>query len=107
MVHLLLIMRHVNKDFSLYFYPEKSLNDPYASTSSLNSMYLICVTLKSYNHDMNIYIYIINGWDDNIYNTGQGIVKEMKNILIIQVLLILMVLNIEFVKIWLQEYKSI
>lgn len=92
-------MRNVNKDFSLYFYPEKSLNDPYARPSSLNSMYLMCVTLKSYNHDKNIYIYNINGGDDNIYNAGQGIVKEMKNIVMIQVLLILMILNIEFVKI--------
>ena len=62
--------------FALYFYPEKKLNDPYTGTSSPNSMYLMCVTLKSYNSNKDIYIYNINGGEDNIYNAGQGIVRR-------------------------------
>ena len=62
--------------FALYFYPEKSLNDPYTGTSSPNSMYLMCVSLKSYNSNKNIYIYNINGGEDKIYNARQGIVNQ-------------------------------
>ena len=36
----------------------------------------MCVSLKSYNSNKNIYIYNINGGEDKIYNARQGIVNQ-------------------------------
>ena len=57
--------------YALYFYPDKSLNDPYTGTSSPNLMYLMCVTLKSYDSSKKVYIYNINGDEDKIYNANK------------------------------------
>lgn len=57
--------------FALHFYPDGSLKDPSTDTSIPNKMYLMCVTLKSYDSNNDIYIYNINGDEDKIYNANQ------------------------------------
>ena len=53
--------------FALYFYPDKSLKDPYTGTGYRNKMYLRCVTLIEYDHDNGRIKYSINGDSENIY----------------------------------------
>ena len=57
--------------FALYFYPDKSLKDPYTDSSFPSTMYLMCVTLKSYDSNNGIFIYNINGGEDKIYNSNK------------------------------------
>ena len=53
--------------FALFFYPDKSLKDPYTGTGGINKMYLRCVTLIEYDYDNGRIKYSINGDGENIY----------------------------------------
>lgn len=53
--------------YALYFYHDRSAKDPCADNSNRNKMYLMCVTLKSYDKNKDIFIYNINGDEDKIY----------------------------------------
>jgi len=54
--------------FALFFYPDKSLKDPYSGSYGNNKMYLMCVTLVDYDSDNGRVKYSINGDGEKIYN---------------------------------------
>lgn len=57
--------------FALFFYPDKSLKDPYTGTDHHNNMYLMCVTLIDYDSVNGRVKYSINGDGEKIYNEDQ------------------------------------